>query len=162
MKFALPLLLLFSFGCSPTAKLPKELKSQKPYLFAELLENELYLNLPRKDFILARPNATSNNDGFNFREIYIDVNFSDRFETVIYYFDAAEPQPLYEFILMCREGQDADAIAKTQFGAPNHKGSEWRFLPKDTGLPFTIGAWTFKNKIIFAGTIVGTEWEKGF
>ena len=76
------------------------------------------------------------------------------------YIDNDNKQPLYEFILILNPSLNANDIANEHFGLPN-EGTEWRFPPSETNLPYTIAAWTYKNKIIIAATIKGTEWENG-
>lgn len=155
------ILLILSIGCNTSTKIPKEEKPQKEYLFKELISNGLYLGIPRTKFLELRPNVEYNSDAYDFRSIYVDTNFSERFENVIYYFDNDNQQPLYEFILLLNPDLDADELAREHFGQPNHNNTEWRFPPAKTNLPFTLAAWTYKNKIIIAATISGTEWENG-
>ncbi len=148
------------YGCTSTSKIPNELKSQQKYLFKELVDNELFLGLAKDDLLLKRPKAEENSDGFDFREIYIDTAFSQRFNTLIYYIDREGTKPVYEFILLVDNRFDAKKLAKEKYGEPNYK-DEWRFSKETTKLPYDIAVWTFKNKVIIAGTIEGTEWEEG-
>ncbi len=153
--------LFSSFGCKAPMRMPKEAQSQEKYLFKELIDSSLYLGMSKKEFLSARPNASYNSDAFEFRSIYVEEHFSERFPTIIYYLDNDEQQPLYEFILLLESETVANEIAIEHFGLPNHKHKEWRFPPAQTNLPYTIAAWTHKNKIIIAATITGTEWETG-
>lgn len=148
------------FGCTSTSKIHSELKSQEKYLFNELIENELFIGISKKNLLLQRPKVEANNDGFDFREIYVDTSFSHRFNTVIYYIDRDATKPVYEFILLVDDGLDAKKIAIEKYGQPNHN-QEWRFAMDETKLPFDIAVWTFRNKVIIAGMIAGTEWEGG-
>jgi hypothetical protein len=147
-------------SCTSTSKISNDLKLQERFLFKELIENGLYLGLSKADLLLQRPKAESNSDGFDFREIYVDTAFSRRFNTAIYYIDRDSLKPVYEFILLVDNGLDATKIATEKYGQPNHN-EEWRFSAETTNLPFDIAVWTFKNKVIIAGTITGTEWEEG-
>jgi len=163
MRNTILILAILTIGicsCTSISKIPNEQKLQEKFLFKELIENDLYLGLSKENLLLQRPKAEANSDGFNFREIYIDTAFSQRFNTLIYYIDRDGTKPVYEFILLVDNGLDATKIAKEKYGEPNHK-NEWRFKVEDTKLPFEIAVWTFKNKIIIAGAIPGTEWEDG-
>lgn len=142
-------------------KQSKKVKLQEKFLFKELIDNGLYLGIPKEDFLQLRPNAEYNPDAYDFRSIYVDENFSERFMNIIYYFDKDNNEPLYEFILILNPALDANAMANEHFGLPNYKDKEWRFPPAETNLPYTIAVWTFKNKIIIAATLPETEWENG-
>jgi hypothetical protein len=136
------------------------IQKQKKILFKELSDSGLYLGIPKEDFLKIRPNAEYNSDAHNFRSIYVEEKFSNRFETLICYLDNDTEQPLYEFILILNPSLNANDIAYEHFGLPN-QGTEWRFPPSETKLPYTIAAWTYKNKIIIAATLKDTEWENG-
>lgn len=143
-----------------SVSIPTATQTQKKLLFKELLDSGLYLGMPKEDYLKIRPNAEYNSDVHDFRSIYVEEKFSHRFETVICYIDNDNKQPLYEFILILNPSLNANDIANEHFGLPN-EGTEWRFPPSETNLPYTIAAWTYKNKIIIAATIKGTEWENG-
>jgi hypothetical protein len=154
-------LLIFSvIGCTSTSKISNEVKSQEKFLFQELIDNGLFLGISKENLLIQRPKAEANSDGFNFREIYVDTAFSYRFNTVIYYLDRDNLKPVYEFILLVDNGLDATKIAIDKYGKPNHN-DEWRFTAQKSKLPFDVAIWTFKNKIIIAGTLKDTEWEDG-
>lgn len=148
-------------GCKTPSKLPKVAQPQEEYLFKELTEKGLYLGLPEEEFVALHPNAERNSDGYDFRTIFVDENFSERFVNVIYYFDTDSNKPLYEFIMILNQDIDADELAIDHFGLPNYQDKEWRFPPVQTGLPFTLAIWTYKNKIVIAATLKDTEWENG-
>ncbi|MFK7948041.1 MAG: hypothetical protein AB8G11_10640 [Saprospiraceae bacterium] len=152
---------LLLIGCRPTSKLPRTAKPQEDYLFKELTEQGLYLGLSQKEFQAIRPNAEENSDGYDFRTIFVDEAFSERFMNVIYYFDNDGEKPLYELILIVNPNINADKLAKEHFGLPNYQDKEWRFPSVQTDLPFTLAVWTYNNKIIIAATMKDTEWEKG-
>jgi hypothetical protein len=143
-----------------SVSIPKPTQTQKNLLFKELLDSGLYLGMPKADFLKIRPKAEYNSDVHNFRSIYVEENFSTRFETLICYVDNDNEQPLYEFILILNPTFKANDIANEHFGLPN-KGTEWRFPPSETNLPYTVAAWTYNNKIIIAATLKDTEWENG-
>lgn len=155
------ILSLLMIGCKTTSKLPKSKKSQKDFLFKELTEQGLYLGLSQEEFQTIRPNAEENADGYDFRTIFVDEAFSERFMNVIYYFDKDGHQPLYEFILILNPNLDAKKVANEHFGLPNYQDKEWRFPAMQTDLPFTLAVWTYNNKIIIAAAMKDTEWENG-
>lgn len=144
-----------------TTNIPTVVQSQEKLLFKELLESDLYLGMPKAEFLENRPNAAYNSDAHDFRSIYVEENFSDRFETLICYIDNDNEAPLYEFILILNPKLNANDVAYEQFGLPNYKNKEWRFPTAETNLPYTIAVWTYNNKIIIAATLKGTEWEDG-
>lgn len=158
---AIGIITLLMFGCKTSSKLPKAAQPQEDYLFKELTEQGLYLGLSQEEFQKIRPNAEENSDGYDFRTIFVDDAFSERFMNVIYYFDKDGDKPLYEFIMILNPSLDADELAKEHFGLPNYQDKEWRFPPVQTDLPFTLAAWTYKNKIVIAATMINTEWENG-
>ena len=159
------LLIALSFasliGCKTSSKLPKAAQPQEDYLFKELIEQGLYLGLSQEEFKVSRPNAEKKIDSFDYRTTFVDKNFSERFTSIIYYFDKDGEQPLYEFIIFLNENLNADELAKEHFGLPNYQDKEWRFPPVQTDLPYTLAAWTYKNKVIIAATMKDTEWEHG-
>ena len=46
--------------------------------------------------------------------------------------------------------------AGSLLGKPNYKEKEWKI---DTGDEYPLYAWTYKNKIIYAIPLKGSEWE---
>lgn len=155
------IILLSTASCLTSSNFPKDAQTQEDLLFVELTEKGLYLGLSKADFLKICPNAEENPDGFKFRTILVDSNFSERFTHVIYYFDNDGKKPLYEIILIVNPELNANEVAKEHFGLPNHKNKEWRFPSVQTDLSFNLAAWTHKNKIIIAASIKGTEWENG-
>ena len=75
--------------------------------------------------------------------------------TVVYYFDAEGDAPLYEIILVYADEAKRDAAAAKLLGEPN-ADDEWHY-PNHKGFPFR--AWRYKNKLILAAALPGTEWE---
>jgi hypothetical protein len=140
----------------------KERKLQKKYLPKELYKKKLYLGQTKVELLKKFPNATLESSSYDFREVYLLGALSKRFEEVVCYADAEGEFPVYEFILIVREGQRSDDIGRELLGSPNHEEEEWRFSPKETGLPYPIAAWTYQNKLILAAAMPGTEWESGF
>ena len=78
-------------------------------------------------------------------------------ESVVYYFDNEGNRPLYEYIINYHNTAARDAWAEKNLGPKNHKeGKEWLF--KATA-GYEVNAWVFKNKLVFAAAIAGSEWD---
>jgi hypothetical protein len=157
------LLLFVCFLIIPQAlEAQKERKLQKKYLPKELYKKKLYFGQTKEGLLKKFPNATLESSSYDFREVYLLGPLSNRFEEVVCYVDTEGDLPVYEFILMVPEGQSNTDIGRQLLGPPNHEEEEWRFSPSETGLPYTIAAWTYQNKLILAAAMAGTEWEPGF
>lgn len=158
------LLLLFAFLLlSPQLlEAQKERKLQKKFLPKELYKKNLYFGQTKEGLLEKFPAAELEESNFGFREVYLLGQLSDRFEQVVCYVDVEVDFPIYEFIMVVPEGQSNLEIGMDLLGAPNFEGKEWRFPPAQTGLPYTIAAWTYQNKLILAAAMKRTEWESGF
>ena len=77
-------------------------------------------------------------------------------EGVAYYFDDADPQPLYEVLVMYKSEEARDAAASELLGKPNYENNtEWLL---ESGRGYQLRAWTFKNKLVLVALLPGTEW----
>jgi len=117
-----------------------------------------------KDFLKAHPNAAEADNGTNdFRHVYIEDFGSNGISTIVYYFDADLPgKPLYEIIVNYVDEATMELKANVQLGKPNYSGKdgkskEWKFEIKED---YPLHCWTFRNKIIYAYPIKGTEWNE--
>lgn len=91
-----------------------------------------------------------------FRTVIVqEVNSKDVGE-LVFYFDNDQDMPLYEIIVNYTSEEKARKEATRLLGAPNFNGNEWRYLYDD--LP--IWCWVYKNKIVYAAKITGSEWEE--
>ena len=89
-----------------------------------------------------------------------DYGLSDLFSVgggATYYFDNEGSFPLYELIIEYESTAARDAEADRLFGSPNFEETEWQYDSKEG---FLIHAWKFKNKLVIAGKIAGTEWDE--
>lgn len=155
-----------AFATDPSAApemdpLPKEVSSKG-----------LSLGMTFTDLKEKRP-AIQLNKEESFRKIYMEKDFSESIDWVVYYVtdDDKGTERVYEFILVLRPGNDPMKFAQAAVGEPNFlykknegdEGSkEWRFDGSDTGLRSEVALWTFKNSLVIAYAMPGSEWEEGF
>ena len=139
---------------------------EKNLLPEEAISKGLSLGMTVDELKEKRP-AIQLNKEESFRKVYIEGDFSKSIDTVVCYLatDDKGAERVYEFILVLREGLDPLAFGKGAAGEPNftYKGNpEWRFSGEKTGLGGETALWTFKNKLIVAFAMPGSEWEEGF
>ena len=149
------LVCLFTFltGCVTTESLDS---GSTRFLPPELAH--VSFGQPQADFLQQYPQAMEDHeDGMAFRRIFLRDDVGEAFDSVAYYFDADGDKPLYEVILNYKDPAVRDAWVSSQLGPPNFKDSEWLF---DSGEGYSLNAWTFQNKLIFAAILPGTEWDE--
>ena len=148
LLFVASVLMLSSCGTSK-----KLTKAHQKYLPVEV--RDLYFGMAQQEALSKHPQAEFAQDE-NFRKVYIEQVNSDDLEFIVYYFDVEPTQILYEFILNYKNEQARDKVAADLLGKPNYKNTEWLF---ETEEGFLINAWKFKNRLVLAAKIAGTEWE---
>lgn len=119
-----------------------------------------------KDFEKAHPKAVDTKDAVNnFRYVYLEELDKGGIASIVYYFDADLPgNPLYEIIVNYVDEPTMELKANIQLGETNYSGKdgkskEWKFDIKED---YPLHCWTFRNRIVYAYPILGTEWnEKG-
>ena len=134
-------------GCSG---LKNSHKTQQQYL--PKLHRDLYLGMSKAEFLAARPNAKLIQEE-SFREVYMDETADGSISQTGYY--VSNTGIMYEILVFYTSEIERDADAKKLLGSPNHKTIEWMFPSKEG---FQINIWTYKEKLIYAGLIEGTEW----
>lgn len=97
-------------------------------------------------------------DDYHFREVYFESVGKNGIESISYYFDNEGDLPLYEIIIVYESESVRDVVAAKKLGAPNYKEKEWKL---DMDADYPLHAWTFKNKLIYAVPLKGSEWEDG-
>lgn len=164
MKNFLFLFIIFPLAMAACSGAKYSLKKHPhlKYFPKEIRNAGLYFGMTDEALRTLRPGATLQDTDENFRDIYVESGFSENIDQIIYYLDKTGEKELYELILIMAEGVNNKDIAFNLLGPPNHEGKEWRFSASETGEPFTLAAWTFQNKIIFACDCPGSEWEEGF
>ncbi|MGB1103226.1 MAG: hypothetical protein ACPG21_06315 [Crocinitomicaceae bacterium] len=140
------LTLLVLFGCATDRFLPNEVDKRIEFGMSK----ESFLKFKKDD-------VSKENDGFDFRHVYIEYLKNSPVEFLVYYFDADNNEPLYEIILNYKDEKVRDEAAKSLFGEPNHENNTEWMLPQKNGP--TIAAWTFKNKLVIVAQIAETEWH---
>lgn len=110
-------------------------------------------------FRAAFPGAVQADHGqHDFRQVWIRENLGAGVDLAVYYFDTEGPMPMYEIILNYADPAARDRWAAANLGKPNHpNGKEWIF-PTESGWDLNI--WTYQNKLIFAASMPGTEWDE--
>ena len=121
---------------------------------------KIYLGSSKLALLDKCPDCVNQKSNMPFRNVYMTEVHDKRFESVIFY-TSTPGLKLYEMILLAKPGQDINRIAKDLLGSPN-TNNEWRFSPDETGLNFMLAMWIYKNKLIIAGSLAGSEWESGF
>ena len=136
----------------------RDKKPQDSLLIEQLYP--LYLGMPMTEFDAVKKDKAQpiNQDSImDFRiekkEIYVD----EIVESVIYYFDAENNNTLYEFIIYFHKDFDLKNYVRDRYGIT--KAYDQKSF--DSGEDFTILIWYFKNTLVIAGKIAGTEWEEG-
>ncbi|MCI5055740.1 MAG: hypothetical protein MRY83_06505 [Flavobacteriales bacterium] len=146
--------------CGSSKKLSKPAKSQLKYFPAELQEYGLYFGMPKSELHAKFSEGKFNSE--DFRETVLVEGFDGRVKAVGLYLDAENDKPFYEIIIIPKDDASGQKMAEAMFGQANYMNKEWRFSKEKTGFDFDIGAWVFKNKLIVATTLKGSEWEPGF
>ncbi|MTB51126.1 hypothetical protein [Lewinella sp. W8] len=135
-------------------------KAQKQYFPRVIQKMKVYLGADAGRLLDQCPECTDMKTGESFRTIYSTPLKDKQFATAVFYVSTQKSE-LYEMILVAKEGVDIETVAASLLGPPN-QGDEWRFSPAQTRQDFTLAAWTFRNKLIIAGDLKGSEWEPGF
>lgn len=96
--------------------------------------------------------------GEDFRKVYAEEINEGGISTVVYYFTTRGGERLYEVIINYDNEEIMQSEADKLLGSPNYKSSEWKLDIKES---YPLHAWTYKNKIIYAAPLSGSEWEDG-
>ena len=91
---------------------------------------------------------------FNFRIVAVDKNVGGEIESVAYYFDAENDEPLYEMIIQYKTKEAMEAYVNATLKEPNND-KEWKWTTKEG---YVFKAWTFGKKLVLALALPSTEW----
>jgi hypothetical protein len=91
----------------------------------------------------------------SFRWVYGLELQDSKISTVVLYFGKSSNEPLYEIIVNYKDTADMEIDANALLGKPNYKGNEWKFYGKASA---PLHAWVYRNKIVYAMPLPGTEW----
>ena len=97
-------------------------------------------------------------EGYEFRKVFNEKINKDGIVEVSYYFDNEGDFPIYEMIIVYESEVMRDKVATKLLGAPNYKSTKWKM---DIGEDYPLVAWSFKNKLVYAIPLKGSEWEEG-
>lgn len=147
--------LLFSSSCKSTQQLPKSNR-----YFPEAFQ-KLGFGMSIEEAQKWHPNIKQTYSLMDFRVTAVEKNPTSEIKEVTYYFDNEKNKPLYELIIEYHKSSERDLTAQRLLGPPNAPEDEWRFPLKESydGEAYSLIAWKFKNKLIIAATMKGTEWE---
>ena len=96
------------------------------------------------------------NEVFGFRKVLSEKIEDQAYSELIYYVDEDGEKPFYELIVIYPDDVNVRNVATELYGPPN-KDKEWWFEhPKGPA----VNIWVFKQKIVIAGIISGTEWNE--
>lgn len=133
-------------------------QSKKGNVIPNGLNSEIYFGMNLDDFRNIMGNNIKLEDvNQKFRVVYSQKTNIPDMPLVIYYFDNEKSKPLYELIILYNDNAQAKKAASLLFGQANYNQTEWRV--KIQGFP-EIWSWVYKNKLIVAAKIRGSEWFK--
>lgn len=124
--------------------------------------NKIEFGVNMKAFLKARPNAKMQDQPHTFRHVFQEEFSSGKITSIVYYFDAdIDDNPLYEIIVNYRDEATMELQANILLGPTNYSGKngqskEWKF---DINEDLPVHCWVFKNKVIYAMPLLGTEWN---
>jgi hypothetical protein len=143
-------------SCGIFKKAAKTPAYVKKYFPTEL--QMLEFGMPLAEAVELRPGMqVTDNQGMDFRLVYLENMSGGDIESIGYYFDNEGEKPLYEFIINYKSEATRDQVASKLFGTPNYEETEWQY---DSGEGFIVHAWTFKNKLVIVGILPNTEWAE--
>jgi len=129
---------------------PKELKKKGVYLGMSLEKFEKKITL---DQLTKRPSEFN----IHFTETIIDSQII----SYTYLFTKSNTSKLYSIEIAYNEMDGVRQRAITLLGQPQDNG-EWRISQEQIKEDFTMGVWSFGQKIVYGATVAGSEWENGF
>ena len=155
-KFSILVLIL-----SYTSIQAQNLQQQKKYFPKSIKKMNVFLGSTEQELLNKCDNCVDQKTEESFRRVYLSNLDDKEFQSAIFYVSTSKSE-IYEVILTAKEGIDVNKIANKLFGSPNAENNEWRYFSDKTKQKFTMAMWVFKNKLVIAGDIQGSEWEKGF
>lgn len=154
-------LLLFTLLLSFTSVQGQSLKEQKP-LFPKVVQKmKVYLGASETYLLKRCPNCIDRQSEETFRTIYYSDLEDEQFQSVFFYVSKSKKE-MYEMILIAKDESSVNKLARDLLGVPNGKDGEWRFSLQQKKKDYTLAAWVFRNKLVIAGNLEGSEWESGF
>jgi len=153
MKYKILLSLCFTllFSCSGL-KNKKKLPWHSQFLPIEL--QNMYLNMPFKKFCNVKQTKKMERVENSFRVELSELTPFPNIRKITYYIDKENSMPFYEIIIEYNADFDIKTYLDQKFGPPN-KRKEWQFDSKEG---FNIKIWIYEHKLVYVGTIKGTEW----
>lgn len=134
---------------------------QHKYFPKELKKKGVYLGMSLEKFQKKITTATPSEGHSEFTIEYLEPVASDLITSYTYLFTQNNNPQLYAITIAYTEMEGVQSRAEALMGTPNSNG-EWRMQPSDIKEDFMMGAWTFGHKLVYGGTVTGSEWEKGF
>lgn len=151
-----PLLcVLLLLGACRTRKASASLSEHPVRRYLPQEVRDLYFGLSLATFLEQKRDLTRPEGEMDFRIVLVEDFAEAQAESMVYYFDADDHEPLYEVIAIYPDVATRNTVAAELLGEPNHEGKEWRY---DSGEGYQIWAWTFQKKLVIAAILPGTEW----
>ena len=151
------LVLLLSY----TSIQAQSLQQQKKYFPKAITKMKIFLGSTEQELLNKCENCVDQKTEESFRRVYLSSIDDKEFQSAIFYVSTSTAE-VYEIILTAKDDIDVNKLANKLLGSPNAENNEWRFFSDKTKQKFTMAMWVFKNKLVIAGDIQGSEWEKGF
>ena len=152
------LLLSISFLLFGSTQPEPWLSSEKKYLPKELKKVRFGMSFNELMKLRGQQPKDVSDPDYNFRKVYLEKVNSKGITNVTYYFDNQGNLPLYEMIVVYDSEAARDRDAEKLLGEANYKGKDWK-IDMNGGYP--LHAWKFKNKLVYAVPLKGSEWEGG-
>ncbi|TMM29384.1 hypothetical protein FDT66_09660 [Polaribacter aestuariivivens] len=150
-------LLFISFFLYNTSIIAQNKTSNAINILPPEINSEIYFGMNLADFknLIGSNLVLESNNVTDFRIVYSQKTKIPEIPIVFYYFDNEQNKPLYEIVINYQNKEQAKKAATLLFGQPNFNQTEWRINIQ--GFP-EAWSWVYKNKLIVAAKIYGSEW----
>ncbi len=134
---------------------------QQNYFPKELKKKGVYLGMTIEKLHKKCKGAQSPNTTSPYKVEVLEPSETNGILSYTYLFTKTDQPLLYQIIITYESMEGVHDRAISLLGDSNHQG-EWRINATTIKEDFTMGIWTFGQKWVFSGTLLGSEWEKGF
>lgn len=117
----------------------------------------IYFGMSESEFLKLKGPISPEKTDYDFREVYLAKTGETEPESVVYYFDNEKEKPLYELIIIYSSEEKAREEGDKLLGERNFENNTEWFFDRD-GDAYDIKAWNFKNKLVIAALVPGSEW----
>lgn len=134
---------------------------QQKFFPKELKNKDVYLGMTLEKFKKERPLAIVDTTISVFKIKYTEPAEITGILSYTYLLTQTDTPQLYSIEIEYDVMDKVRSHAIATMGEPNYNG-EWRMERNIVKEDFMMGAWTFGQKLVYGGTVEGSEWEKGF